>query len=300
MAVRAYQKIVTPHKSADEVTTLYATDLDGTLLDADATLSDYSARMFRRLTAQGALITFVTARTPATIEPILAKARPSVPGVAMTGSTIWNPESRSYEAVDYLSRRDVDIIKRICAESGINPFVYTLLPGSNQLVSYHSAPVLSALEQKFVYERSINDLKIFKIGEDAPVESEACTVLFFAMGEPSAIRTVAEAIRRATDCYASWYPDTYHPGLSLLEVFAPQVSKAYGLRRLKERLGADRVVAFGDNLNDIPMLQTADLAVAVDNAAGEVKQAANIIIGPNTADSVMDYIAADFHAMQSV
>lgn len=281
------------------MTTLYATDLDGTLLGADATLSDYSARLFRQLTDQGALITFVTARTPATIEPILASAMPRVPGVAMTGSTIWNPASRSYEEVDYMDPADVLVIKDICYRLGIHPFVYTLRPGSNQLVSYHSDPALSGLEEKFVYERSINDLKIFKIGEDSPKIADDFTVLFFAMGAPSAIKTAAEAIRQATDCYASWYPDTYHPGLSLLEVFAPQVSKAYGLRRLKERLGADRVVAFGDNLNDIPMLQTADLAVAVDNAADEVKQAANIIIGPNTADSVMDYIAADFRAMQS-
>ena len=36
---------------------------------------------------------------------------------------------------------------------------------------------------------------------------------------------------------------------------------------MKKKTGADRVVAFGDNLNDIPMLQAADVAVAVENAA---------------------------------
>lgn len=282
------------------MTTLYATDLDGTLLGADASISEYSARLFRQLTAQGALITFVTARTPATIEPILAPAMPRVPGVAMTGSTIWNPATKSYMEVDYLAQADVEAIKRICALSGVAPFVYTLRPGTSHLVTYHARPALSHLEHKFVTERTINDLKVFKIGEDSPADTESCTVLFFAMGDPAAIQATADAISAQTGCYASCYPDTYHPNTSLLEVFAPQVSKAYGLRRLKAMLGADRVVAFGDNLNDIPMLQSADLAVAVDNAAPEVKDAAHIIIGPNTADSVMNYIAADYRATQTL
>lgn len=281
------------------MTTLYATDLDGTLLGADARISDYSARLFRQLTAQGALITFVTARTPATIEPILARAMPRVPGVAMTGSTIWNPATKSYDAVDYLAPDHTAAIKRICTAVGVDPFVYTLSPGSNHLIAYHANPALSELEHKFVTERTINDLKVFKIGQDSPADTESDTVLFFAMGDPGAINAAADAIRVSTGCYASCYPDTYHPGLALLEVFAPQVSKAYGLKRLKERLGADRVVAFGDNLNDIPMLQCADLAVAVENAAPQVKDAAHIIIGPNTADSVMNYIAADHQAMQN-
>ncbi len=53
-------------------------------------------------------------------------------------------------------------------------------------------------------------------------------------------------------------------------------------------------MAFGDNLNDIPMLQVADVAVAVDNALPETKAAADVVIGPNTADSVALYIEEDF------
>lgn len=280
--------------------TLYATDLDGTLLDPTARLSEESADAIRRLTAGGALITFVTARTPATIEPILAAASPKIPGVAMTGATIWNPAKRTYDYVAYHTVADAMLILEICSRHGITPFVYTLPRETNSLQVYHSAPALTALEQHFVDDRTLNDLKQFHLHHELPGQAAPDIVLFFAMGDPERIRMAAEDISAGTDCYASWYPDTYNPGVSLLEVFTGGVSKAHGIDMLRTLTGADRVVAFGDNLNDIPMLQTADLAVAVDNAAGEVKQAANIIIGPNTADSVMDYIAADFHAMQSV
>ena len=44
------------------------------------------------------------------------------------------------------------------------------------------------------------------------------------------------------------------------------------------------------------MLAAADLAVAVENALPQVRQAADIVIGPNTADSVARFILSDFES----
>lgn len=271
--------------------TLYATDLDATLLDPQARLSDVSAELYRRLLAAGVLVTFVTARTPATVESILAPARPTIPGVAMTGAAIWNPQTRLYESVRYHRAADVEIVKEICRRHGLSPFVYTMPHGDNHLAVYHAEPQLLPIEREFVHDRTISDLKTFHIGQQAPEASRGCTVLFFGMGDFERVQAAVAAIKAATDCYASWFPDTYHPGLCLLEVFAPGVSKAAGLLSLKQTLGADRVVAFGDNLNDIPMLKAADTAVAVANAHPDVKAVSDLVIGPNTADSVLRYIA---------
>lgn len=59
---------------------------------------------------------------------------------------------------------------------------------------------------------------------------------------------------------------------------------------LKEKLGAEKLTVFGDNLNDLPMFDIADTAVAVANAHDAVCEAADIRIGPNTDDSVARYI----------
>ena len=271
--------------------TLYATDLDATLLDPQARLSAVSADLYRRLLQAGKLVTFVTARTPATVESILAPAHPQIPGVAMTGAAIWNPSTRLYESVRYHRPDDVAIIEDICRQHGLTPFVYTMPRGDNHLLVYHAEPNLEPIEREFVHDRTISDLKKFFIGESAPADSRDCTVLFFGMGDFERVQAAVADIKAATDCYASWFPDTYHPGLCLLEVFAPGVSKAEGLLQLKEMLGADNIVAFGDNLNDIPMLRAADTAVAVENAHPDVKAVADIIIGPDTDGSVMRFIA---------
>lgn len=59
------------------------------------------------------------------------------------------------------------------------------------------------------------------------------------------------------------------------------------------RTGARRIVVFGDNLNDLPMMRVADVAVAVGNALPAVKEEASIVTGPNTADSVARFIIDD-------
>ena len=63
---------------------------------------------------------------------------------------------------------------------------------------------------------------------------------------------------------------------------------------LKKSVGADRLVVFGDNLNDLPMFAVADVAVAVENAFTEVKEHADVVIGPNYTDSVANYILHDY------
>lgn len=269
---------------------LFATDLDGTLLGPDARLSEEGAALYRRLIDEGVCLTFITARSPATIEPILAPAGARLPGVAMTGCAIWNPETRQYDDVIYHRADDARRIAGICARSGFAPFVYTLRPGTNHIDVFHPAPELTPLERHFVSDRTINDLKSFNLGQRAPESMAGNTLLFFGMGSPAQVQAVAADIRMQTGCEASCYPDTYNPGVMLLEVFAPGVSKANGLMRLKKMMGARNVVVFGDNLNDIPMFKVADKAIAVANAHPEVKKAADLVIGGNTEDAVLKYI----------
>lgn len=273
--------------------TIYASDLDGTLLNSRAVLSDFTTRELRRLTADGVAVTFITARTPATVEPILAAAPPAVPGVVMTGAALWLSDERRYAHVSYHEAADVVAIAEICRRHGVNPFVYTLEPGSNTLVVYHEAGVLTPIEHEFVVSRTLNDLKRFELHTPAPEETRSHTVLFFAMGEPERLRAAAEEIQVVTGCAASCYPDTYHQGLGLLEIFTRGVSKAGGIDELRRVTGADRVVAFGDNLNDIPMLRRADVAVAVANAHPDVKAVADVVIGSCDDDAVVKYIARD-------
>ena len=70
------------------------------------------------------------------------------------------------------------------------------------------------------------------------------------------------------------------------EIMPGKASKYNGILKLKDILGCDRIVSFGDAVNDIPMFRISDECYAVGNAVPELKAVATGIIGDNESDSV--------------
>ena len=81
-------------------------------------------------------------------------------------------------------------------------------------------------------------------------------------------------------------------GVEVVEVFDPEVSKWQGVRRIAAWRGVspDRVIAVGDDLNDLSMLSSAGLGVAMGNARPEAKRVAKRVIGPNTHDGLAEFL----------
>lgn len=79
-----------------------------------------------------------------------------------------------------------------------------------------------------------------------------------------------------------------YSGLSFIELAAGQVTKATALDLLAQDLGIDasEVAAFGDNHNDLPMLNWAGLSFAMGNATDDAKMAADEIIKGNDDDGL--------------
>ncbi|MDE6098460.1 MAG: HAD hydrolase family protein [Muribaculaceae bacterium] len=276
------------------MSTLFVSDMDGTLLGSDSRVSEFTAETISRLSRQGALITVATARTPATVVPLLAETYTSVPAIVMTGAALWNRRTASYEEVHFIPCGLESVVERECAAAGICPFVYTLPDdGRGVMQVFHGESRLNHIEDAFYQERRALALKHFNLGQTAPDSLSGRRILYFAMGPRDGIYAAGRRLAATTSCAISYYPDIFNPELALLEVFAPGVSKAAAIRSLRKRVGADRLVVFGDNLNDLSMLAVADEGVAVENALPEVKAAATRVIGPNTLDSVAKYILSE-------
>ena len=273
---------------------LYVSDMDGTLLGADSQISERTRAIISELSSRGALITVATARTPATVAPLLRGILMLPPAIVMTGAALWNHAADgkgSFAEVHYMKRADLEAALAACTNAGIHPFIYTM--GQNGVLHvYHAGKsALNRAEQSFYDQRRSLPLKRFHLRTNIPAECFERTILLCALGPIAQTDAAAKVVEAETHCQVQSYPDALQPETGILEVFAPGVTKAAAIRRVKTITGADRVVAFGDNLNDLPMLAEADLAVAVGNALPEVKDAADIVIEPNTTDSVARFIA---------
>lgn len=275
--------------------TLYVTDLDGTLLNPESRVSDFSADLLSRLSEQGARITCATARTPATVEPLLRSTLTLPPAIVMTGAALWDRQNLRYIDVSYIPEENLQAIFDVCRRAGMRPMSYTIAPESATIECYFNAEPLRH-ERKFIEERSRLRFKRMIVGRAdlGLYDCRPCTALVFSIGPIERVRLAGEMLGESVDCSYSAYPDIFNPEIGYLEVFAPGVSKASAVEKLRRREGADRLVVFGDNLNDLPMMAVADLSVAVANAMPETRESASIVIGPNTADSVARFIADDF------
>ncbi len=277
--------------------TLYVSDMDGTLLSTDSRISPESAVILTDLNRDGALFTVATARTPATVEPLLRHTATIPLTVVMTGASLWNRNLRAYEDTLFIKPDTCMHVADVMSNFDLYPFVYTL-DDRSILHAYHNGP-MSKMDTKFVYDRRGLELKRFHINEPYNLsELSRHTVLYFAMGHSDKIFPAAEVLEKSTEhpTSVSAYVDIWGNDVAILEVKAPGTSKADSVAQLKRHYEADRLVVFGDNLNDLSMMEIADVAVAVGNAVDEVKANADIIIGPNSADSVARFVYEDFHS----
>lgn len=268
--------------------------MDGTLLGRDSRVSEASAAIISQLSREGALITVATARTAATVVPLLSDTLTVPPAIVMTGAALWNWEKGAYDSVHFISDEERHDVSDVCRRAGLHPFVY-VMENDSFLRVYHDGDTLSRLEQSFYDDRCNLRLKRFYLRCSVPDDRR--TVLWYAMGDHEAIFAAAGELRNRSDLSISCYYDIFDRSKAHLEIFAPGVSKASALVDLKKRMGADRVVVFGDNLNDLPMMDVADYAVAVDNAFDEVKAVADKVIGPNYDDAVARFIRDDFEKL---
>lgn len=274
------------------MSTLFVSDLDGTLLQPDARLSATTVEILNKELSRGTLFTVATARTPATVAPILRDVEMRLPAIVMTGAALWNSATRQYSRVIYMKEECAREIVAKYRKIGFPIFIYTL---DNQLIHiYHNGDSLSPLEFSFLEERVHNSFKQVEISREYPhrlPDDYSKVVLCYGMQPDTEARAAYEATRNIPGIRPQFYHDIFGPEVGIVEAFSSDATKAKAMRALASKIGADRIVCFGDNINDLPMMREADLAVAVDNALPEVKEAADTVIGPNTADSVAKFIA---------
>lgn len=271
---------------------LFVTDLDGTLLGADCRVSARSAAIISEISRRGGMITVATARTPATVEPLLADTLTLPPAVVLTGAALWERAGgghyRSMKLLGDEARRVVDTALAV----GLHPIVYRRADDGRMLEFYYEPDMLMPVERKFVDDRSSLQLKRAVATDDVSGATQLPgALLVLATGPHESVITAVKILRSNPRLSVSYYTDPVYPGVDFLEVFGAGVSKAEGIRQLRELTGAEYVTVFGDNFNDLPMMAVADHAVAVGNALPEVKASVDEVIGPNTADSVAQYIA---------
>lgn len=116
--------------------TLYVSDMDGTLLDNNSLVSPRSAEIISTLSREGALITVATARTPATVDPLLANTFTRCPAIVMTGAALWGRQRRQIVDPVILPHGVAAEIVDKFREVALDPFIYTIASYPHRRLSW--------------------------------------------------------------------------------------------------------------------------------------------------------------------
>ena len=271
---------------------LYISDLDGTLLQDNQTLSDHTVDTLNRLISRGMMVSVATARGTIGSQLVgLDRIHFRLPAVLLGGVLLYDvTRKRILHSCDMPSGTVAAVLSTFRKE-GRTPQLYRRR--GNEVHIFYTE--LNPIEESFVHRTDVSGNGFHRYYHRVPYLKSTPAIFFSCQGTRSQQEQMAARLEHIPGIRVMLYADTYHGDNWFLEICRDDADKGYGARRLRERVGADRVVAFGDNQNDIPLFREADLALCVANGSPEAKAVADRVIPANTDEGVADYLHAIYN-----
>lgn len=262
--------------------TLYLSDLDGTLLRSDQRVSAYTTETINRLVKAGLVFSYATARSFNTARKVADGLDAKIPLIVYNGAFIIDNATHELLLTNMFTLEEAAGILNNLLEAGIAPIVYCL--DDKERFVYHRGRI-NEDTREFVESRR-GDSRDTPVDDDAMLRRTG-TFYFTCIDAAEKLTPLYDKYRDTFTCVFS--KDIYS-GAQWLEIMPKAATKAHAAHQLAEKIGCERIVAFGDAVNDIPLFEAADECYAVGNAAVELKARATAVIGCNDEDGVAHWL----------
>ena len=276
---------------APQLPPLYVTDLDGTLIRDDLTLSAWARAELIALLEEGLLLTVATARSIASLSAILGDVPFRLPVVEFGGAFLTDYRTRRHTLVNAIDHGLGEEVCGLINRTGLQPFV-SAWDGTRDILYYRG--ITNAGENAYYQERlALKDDRLRQV-DDLTIGLRDQVVCFTLIEREAALADVAGELsaRFGPALQLATYAARYSPGWHFLSIHDALATKENGIRALQKAHGLEGapLVVFGDDMNDRGMFRVATHGVAVSNARPEIKALAHEIIGSNQEDSVVGWL----------
>lgn len=265
--------------------TLYLSDMDGTLLDRGARISPFTERTIRGLMEKGMRFTVATGRTPLSAIPLLRPLPIRMPVILMNGALILDIQTRTYLHSTPLSPEGLADLARAEALAGMRGLLFTIADG---VLSLAFGPERDERWDRFF--RGTEPVDMYR-ADAAGAQGKDVVYALYMDDRPDRLEAMYHAMESDKSLTLDWYKDIYTENTWCLEVYSAATSKRRAVELVRAWTGADRLIGFGDNSNDLPLFEACDEGYAVANACDALKAAASGVIGANTDDGVARWLA---------
>lgn len=262
--------------------TLYVSDLDGTLLTSSQTVSSETKQIINHLTSQGMRFSYATARSVLTAGKVTEGLVMSAPLIVYNGAFIVHHETGEILRANYFEVDVMEVFTDLFS-CGVFPIVYSRIGGSEKF--------------SFIKEKTTRGMDLFLESRKGDVRTRSVDTTedlvqgncFYitCIDEPEKLQPLFEKYKEKYHCV---YSKDMYTKEQWFEIMPKTASKSNAVLQLKQLMGCDRLVVFGDGENDLDMFAAADECYAVKNAVRECKEKATAVIGSHEEDAVAKWL----------
>lgn len=248
-------------------------DIDGTLLTSDHKISELTRHKLQEAVSKGLIFTPVSARSPFCIDPILKSNGLNGCMIAFNGALILD-EHRNILYENGMDLAGVkDLIKFI--EQEHFDLAWQVYTATDWIVGSREDPRIRR-EESIVGVKS-QELSLDTLGQDIVIGKVLC------LCNPKITDTVASILRESFPQYSIVRSSPSH-----LEINAAGTNKALAVRYLCRYKGIplEHTIAFGDNYNDLEMLETAGTGIVMGNAPEEIRERFSYVTEDNDHEGI--------------
>lgn len=264
-------------------------DLDGTLLNSQSQISDFTRETLALLRKNDIAYTVATGRTMLSASAIIAEHSFLLPHIYNNGVTVFNPQDNSLRLENLVNPKELEFIISLAQEQEITPFVNVIAGTSHEV--YHPParhPIEHDLLSKY-FKRT--DAVLLPLSQLSLTDNITNISM---IGDSATIHSLWDRVNKVDTLVAYSGPAIEGNNFSWMDIHHRAASKGGAVKQLKQQLGATNIICFGDGDNDLSMFELADESYAPDNAKQAIKQAASEVIGHHNEDGIARFLRQRF------
>ncbi len=271
---------------------LVAIDIDGTTVDKQGVISQTNIDMIRRVVSQGVPVCLVTGRNIHNANKIAKKLNVKTPMICCDGAVMYDPVDKKNVYEKIYSKKQLELVLGVLDKyhvfiemSSDNHYYQYIKEKELGKYNYGGSPNNVAGKLKRIIKHNVRFVK--DLGKFQAKVPKINQVIFSGLESDvlAAKKELVEALKNANQKEILLRDDLWSNF-----VFANplKVTKSDGVRVLCEHYGVkiEEVIAIGDELNDIDMISSVGLGIAVANANPRIKEVAKYITLSNDDNGV--------------